>query len=96
MALTAIHDLEAQQFDVMNAFLNASLEETIYVEMPHGKPSARVYIRVDAAEIAADESNNAASDRLARHSTPENSSEKDATVPGTPRGSRANLGEALL
>lgn len=79
----------------MNAFLNASLEETIYVEMPHGKPSARVYIRADAAEIA-DESNNAASDRLARHSTPENSSEKDATVPGIPRVSRANLGEALL
>jgi transposase InsO family protein len=36
LALTAIHDLEAQQLDVMNAFLNAHLKETIYVEMPHG------------------------------------------------------------
>jgi hypothetical protein len=36
LALTAIHDLEAQQLDVMNAFLNAHLQETIYVKIPHG------------------------------------------------------------
>jgi hypothetical protein len=35
LALTAIYDLEAQQLDVMNAFLNAHLQETIYVEIPH-------------------------------------------------------------
>jgi len=32
----AIHDLEAQQLDVINAFLNAHLKEIIYMEMPHG------------------------------------------------------------
>ena len=36
LALAAIHGLEAQQLDVMNAFLNAHLKEIIYMAMPHG------------------------------------------------------------
>jgi hypothetical protein len=36
LTLTAIHDLEAHQLDVLNAFLNADLKEIIYMELPHG------------------------------------------------------------
>lgn len=36
LALAAIYDLEAQQLDVMNAFLNAHLKEMIYVEILYG------------------------------------------------------------
>ena len=36
LVLTAIHDLEAQQLDVLNAFLNADLKEIIYMELLHG------------------------------------------------------------
>ena len=36
LALAVIHDLEIEQLDVMNAFLNADLQETIYMEMSHG------------------------------------------------------------
>lgn len=35
LALAAIHDREAQQLDVMNAFLNEHLTGTTYMEMPH-------------------------------------------------------------
>ena len=36
LALTAIHDLEAQQLDVLNAFLNSPLKEEVYTVFPKG------------------------------------------------------------
>jgi hypothetical protein len=36
LALAVIHDLEIEQLDVMNAFLNADLKETLYMEMSYG------------------------------------------------------------
>ena len=54
---------------------------------PHGKASGRVYTEAEAAEIAADkaeQSSKVAGERLARESTPENSSDEDVVVPGTP------------
>jgi hypothetical protein len=35
-SITAAFDLEAQQFDAVNAFTNSHLEEPIYVSMPEG------------------------------------------------------------
>jgi hypothetical protein len=42
-AHAAIRDLEAQQFDVTNAFLNVSPEETICVELPRGSPRKAMF-----------------------------------------------------
>jgi hypothetical protein len=36
LALVAYYDLECKQFDVETAFLNATLEEEIYIEIPQG------------------------------------------------------------
>jgi hypothetical protein len=36
MAITAVFDLDARQYDVMNAFLNSELDEEVYVRMPDG------------------------------------------------------------
>jgi hypothetical protein len=53
----------------------------------HGKASARAYSGAEAAEIAAnraEQSSRAAGERPARETTPENSSDEDVMVPGTP------------
>ena len=34
MAITAVFDLEAHQFDAVSAFTNSKLDETIYCEYP--------------------------------------------------------------
>lgn len=34
MALTAVYDLEAYQFDAVSAFTNSDLDEIIYIEFP--------------------------------------------------------------
>ena len=39
MALTAAFDLEARQYDAVNAFLNSTINELIYVSCPEGLPS---------------------------------------------------------
>ena len=36
MALTAVYDLEARQFDAVSAFTNSELDEIIYIECPEG------------------------------------------------------------
>ena len=36
MALTAVYDLEAHQFDAISAFTNSNLDEIIYIEFPDG------------------------------------------------------------
>ena len=36
MAITAVFDLDARQYDMINAFLNSDLDEEIYVRMPDG------------------------------------------------------------
>jgi hypothetical protein len=36
MSLTAVFNLDAQQYDMVNAFLNSELDEEIYVRMPDG------------------------------------------------------------
>jgi hypothetical protein len=53
----------------------------------HGKASARAYTWAEAAEIAAnraEQSSRAAGKRPARETTPENSSDEDVVLPGTP------------
>jgi hypothetical protein len=35
-ALACYHDLEVEQFDVVSAFLNADVHETIYMHQPEG------------------------------------------------------------
>ena len=35
LALVVIHNLEIKQLNIMNVFLNADLQETIYMKMPH-------------------------------------------------------------
>ena len=39
MALTAAFDLEARQYDAVNAFLNSTINKLIYVSCPEGLPS---------------------------------------------------------
>ena len=34
MAITAAFDLEARQFDAVNAFTNSQMDETVYIEFP--------------------------------------------------------------
>ena len=36
LALACYHDLEIEQFDVVSAFLNADVNETIYMHQPDG------------------------------------------------------------
>jgi len=36
MAITVRFNLELKQYDVVNAFVNAQLEDTIYIRMPPG------------------------------------------------------------
>ena len=36
LALAAIYDLEIEQLDVQNAFLNANLQEDVYIRLPEG------------------------------------------------------------
>jgi hypothetical protein len=36
IAITAAYDLEAYQFDAVNAYTNSKLTETIYIECPEG------------------------------------------------------------
>jgi hypothetical protein len=46
LSLAAIYDLEIKQFDVVTAFLNATLEEEVYMQQPEGfqsSDSSKVY-----------------------------------------------------
>ena len=44
MAIAAAHDLETMQFDVINAFTNSDLNETVYIKFPDRFSIAGIYL----------------------------------------------------
>jgi len=49
MAITARFDLELIQYNAVNAFINAILENTIYIKMPTGYRTSRKILRLKKA-----------------------------------------------
>jgi hypothetical protein len=49
MAIAARFDLELKQYDAVNAFVNASLEDIVYMQMPPGYKNAGRVLRLKKA-----------------------------------------------
>ena len=44
MVIVATHDLETIQFDVINAFINSDLDETVYIKFPDKFDINNIYL----------------------------------------------------